>query len=145
MDLSEVAGEAASLLEPWFSAAGVRLEPVLAPVRVEGDPTRLNQIVTNLLTNALKFTPGGGTVEMVVRPDDGAAVVEVGDTGPGIPPEELPHVFERFWRGSTARTTGGSGIGLSVVAELVGAHEGTVEASNAPGSGARFTVRLPAN
>ena len=81
---------------------------------------------------------------MVVHADDGEAVLEVADTGPGVPAEELPHLFERFWRGSTARTTGGSGIGLSVVSELVRAHEGTVEASNAPGAGARFTVRLPA-
>jgi two-component system sensor histidine kinase BaeS len=144
VDLAEVAGDAASLLEPWFSAAEVRLRPALSSVTVDGDPTRLNQIVTNLLTNALKFTPGGGAVEMVVRGDDGEAVLEVADTGPGIPSDELSHIFERFWRGSTARTTGGSGIGLSVVSELVHAHAGTVEATNAQGAGARFTVRIPA-
>ena len=98
--------------------------------------------VRNLLTNALAFTPAGGHVGVDVA-RDGFARLTVWDTGAGIPPDELPHVFERFWRGSRARNRSGSGIGLAVVDELVRAHGGTVAAESTPGQGTRFVVRLP--
>ncbi|GBC87766.1 Signal transduction histidine-protein kinase BaeS [bacterium HR12] len=100
--------------------------------------------MVNLLSNALRHTPGGGriTVRTGVRGDE--AVLEVLDTGPGIAAEDLPHVFERFYRGRGAEAGPGSGIGLAVVAELVAAHGGAVEAANRPEGGAAFTVRLPA-
>lgn len=145
VDLAEVTADAVDLLRPQYEAAGVELTADLTSVRVDGDPTRLHQVVGNLLTNAAKFTPAGGRVAVTVAPDDGTARLEVLDTGPGVPPEELPYVFERFWRGRAAAGTSGTGIGLAVVAELVHAHGGRVEAANqAKGRpGSRFTVSLP--
>jgi two-component system sensor histidine kinase BaeS len=115
VDLAQVAREVAELLSAQFTAADVELTRRLESVELEGDPTRLAQVVRNLLTNALKFTPAGGKVELVVARQDGHARCVVSDTGVGIPPDELSHVFERFWRGSGARGTAGSGIGLAVV------------------------------
>jgi two-component system, OmpR family, sensor histidine kinase BaeS len=143
VDLGEVAAGAAEQLEPHFDASGVALAVRLAPVLVEGDPQRLHQVVVNLLTNALKFTPAGGTTRVEVEADGGGARLTVTDTGVGIPPEELPHIFDRFWRGAQARTAAGSGIGLTVVAELVQAHRGTVAAESEPGAGTRIIVTLP--
>ncbi|MGH9058467.1 MAG: sensor histidine kinase, partial [Acidimicrobiales bacterium] len=106
--------------------------------------TRLHQVVANLLTNAIKFTPAGVRVTLQAGPGpDGRAQVVVGDTGVGIPPDELPHIFDRFWRGSSAGRVTGTGIGLAVVAELVAAHGGEVEATSQPGSGTRIVVELP--
>jgi signal transduction histidine kinase len=122
----------------------VQLHRDLEPVIVQGDPTRLHQVITNLLSNAVKFTPAGGRVTIELRSDDGWATLTVTDTGPGIDADELPHVFERFWRGRRATGTAGSGIGLAIVADLVAAHGGTTSVERAPGAGARFVVRLPA-
>jgi two-component system sensor histidine kinase BaeS len=97
-----------------------------------------------LLANAIKFTPTGGTVTITTRTEGSIAVIEVTDTGPGIPADELPHVFDRFWRGRVATSTSGSGIGLAVVAELVRAHNGRVEVTSPPDRGAQFRVLLPA-
>jgi signal transduction histidine kinase len=110
---------------------------------VEGDPDRLRQVLTNLLSNAVRFTPAGGGVEVRVSTAGQEAVLDVTDSGPGIPEDELPRVFNRFFRGSRSRGDG-SGIGLAVVSELVRAHGGTASAGNVPGGGARFQVKLPA-
>jgi two-component system, OmpR family, sensor histidine kinase BaeS len=142
-DLAAVAAGAADLLGPAFAAAGTGLESHLQPVTLDADATRLSQIVTNLLTNALKFSPPGGHVTLAVTASNGLARLEVSDEGPGIPGDELPHVFERFWRGSAGRRASGSGIGLAVVAELARAHGGRAEVSSEPGHGARFTISLP--
>jgi signal transduction histidine kinase len=109
---------------------------------VQGDAVRLRQIVSNLLSNALKFTPSGGHVTVSVAGRDGAAVLEVQDSGPGIPPDEIDRVFDRFYRGRTVRA-GGSGIGLAVIRDLVGAHGGEVSVESEPGRGSRFLVVLP--
>ena len=97
----------------------------------------------NLLANAAKFTPDGGQVTLTTRADGALARLEVADTGPGIAAEELPHVFERFWRGRTTPATSGTGVGLAVVAELVKPHGGRVDVVSEPGTGACFTVLLP--
>jgi len=143
VDLAAVAGEAAELLRPRFLAGDLTLETRLTPVTVEGDPVRLNQVVSNLLINSAKFTPAGGRVTVEVGGDGSHARLVVSDTGPGMAADELPHVFERFWRGRSSASSGGSGIGLAVVDELVRAHQGVVEVESRPGQGARFTVRLP--
>jgi signal transduction histidine kinase/ActR/RegA family two-component response regulator len=112
-----------------------------------GDPARLQQVIWNLLTNALKFTPEGGTVHVRVRREGGNVVTAVSDNGGGIDPAFLPHVFERFRQadGSTTRRHAGLGLGLSIVRQLVELHGGTVSAeSDGPGLGATFTVTLPA-
>ena len=111
---------------------------------VIGDADRLHQIAVNLIANAIKFTPAGGAIAIHTRTDGATATLEVIDNGPGIPEQDLAHVFERFWRGVNGDKASGSGIGLAVVAELVAAHQGTVTAANVPGGGARFAVTLPA-
>jgi two-component system, OmpR family, sensor histidine kinase BaeS len=144
VDLAAVAAGAAGALRPMAEAAGVTLTTTLGPARLEGDAARLDQIARNLIANAVKFTPSGGTVTVRVAAENGAVILEVADTGPGIPADELPDVFDRFWRGTAARATSGSGVGLAVVRELVTAHGGTVSGTSPPGGGARFTVELPA-
>jgi signal transduction histidine kinase len=111
------------------------------------DPEDLELIWLNLLENAVQYSPEGSTVTLRVR-QDGAAMVEVSvvDSGPGIPPAELPHIFERFHRGdpSRARSTGGFGLGLAICKALVDAYSGTIEAVNLPGRGTQMRVQLPA-
>jgi two-component system sensor histidine kinase BaeS len=125
-----------------FPGRPIALQVEDGPIAVDGDPDRLRQVLGNLLSNALRFTPEGGPVEVHVTADGPDAVLAVTDSGPGIPEGELPRVFDRFFRGSRSRGDG-SGIGLAVVRELVAAHGGAVSAANAPGGGARFEVRLP--
>lgn len=143
-DLGKIASGAADALAPQLAEAGLRLNLDTAPAVAVADEARITQVATNLLTNAVKYTPPGGQVTVTTRAEDGAARLTVADTGPGIPAADLPHVFERFWRGAGAKTRSGAGIGLAVVAELAAAHGGTVTAASPPGSGAIFTVTLPA-
>jgi PAS domain S-box-containing protein len=117
------------------------------PVRVHGDPARLEQVITNLVDNALKYTPPGGDVRLVVEQLDEEAVLRVQDTGRGIPPGLLPRVFELFVQEPQAldRSRGGLGLGLTLVKRLIELHGGSVSAASAgPGLGSEFTVRLPA-
>jgi signal transduction histidine kinase len=144
VDLEDVVGKAVTAMRPQYDAAKVGLELTAQPVLGYGDPQRLTQVVSNLLGNAVKFTPGGGTVSVALLRSGASAVLTIADTGPGIPEEDRPHVFDRFWRGKAAGASKGSGIGLAVVAELVTAHTGTVRVDAAPGGGALFTIRLPA-
>jgi two-component system OmpR family sensor kinase len=123
------------------------------PLLVEGDEARLRQVVGNLMTNALVHTPAGTAVTLRLRREPGQAVIEVADTGPGLAPEQVDRVFERFYRADVARTRrtseaaggagSGTGLGLAIVAALVVAHRGVVEVDTFPGRGATFRVRLP--
>ena len=127
-----------------FARHQVSLETT--PVWVDADPTRLDQMVGNLLANALKYTPAGGAVAVRVRPEADSALLEVEDTGAGIPPELLGKVFDLFVQGESTldRSQGGLGIGLTLTRALVQMHGGTIEARSAgPGRGAIFTMRLP--
>lgn len=109
------------------------------------DPVRLRQVIGNLVGNALRHTPPGGRVTLLGHRDGDEAVIEVRDTGAGIAPEDLPHVFDRFWRAEKSRNrqSGGSGLGLAIVRSIVTAHGGTVTATSTPGAGTAFTLRLP--
>ena len=140
VDLTEVTHEVVADLLPQFEAADVRLELRARPAPIRADRRRINQIVTNLLSNALKFTSSGGTVSVTVDPTDGMAQLVVTDTGIGIPPEDQAHIFERFWRGNRSRGIAGSGVGLTVVSELVEAHHGDIRVDSEPGAGTRVTV-----
>jgi signal transduction histidine kinase len=115
------------------------------PVEVMGDPTRLRQVIDNLLANVRAHTPEGTSATVHVGQDGAMAEIVVKDSGPGMPSEEAARVFERFYRvdASRARNHGGSGLGLSIVAAIVAAHGGTVSATSAPGEGMTVTVRLP--
>jgi len=142
-DLAEIAAVAADSLARRFEAAGVKLDRQLASAPALADKRWMHQVVTNLLGNALKFTPAGGTVTIRTGQDGPGAVLEVADTGIGIPADELPRVFDRFWRGQAAAHTSGSGIGLAIAAELAQAHSGTLTAASQPGQGTRITLTVP--
>jgi two-component system sensor histidine kinase BaeS len=143
-DLADLAADAAGSLAGQFDAAGISLQRDLAAADVLADPRWLHQVITNLLTNALKFTPAGGRVTIATRPRGSEAALSVTDTGTGIPAGELPHIFDRFWRGSQAAQTSGTGIGLAIAAELAQAHGGRLTASSEPGKGTEMTLALPA-
>src|SRR3990170_3178745 len=125
-----------------YEAEDVALRTDLSNVRVEVDPTRIRQVATNLLSNALKFTPSGGEVVLALRVEADRVVIRVSDTGPGIAADEIAHVFDRFFRGRGVHA-GGSGIGLTVAGELVRAHGGDIQVTSEPGQGATFAVTLP--
>ncbi|GLY34617.1 two-component sensor histidine kinase [Amycolatopsis sp. NBRC 101858] len=129
-----------------FRPAEVSLTAAAGPLSLTADPVRLRQAVGNLVSNAVRHTPAGGSVEVRGRRDGDDVVIEVADTGAGIAAEDLPHVFDRFWRADKARTrtTGGSGLGLAIVRKLAEAHGGTATAESVPGQGSTFTLRLPA-
>lgn len=120
-----------------------RFEPIIGARR------RMRQVLTNLLNNAIKFSPPGGTVTIRVRCEPAALAFEVEDEGPGIPPEDMPHIFEEFFRAGNASDTAGAGLGLAIAKKIVEAHEGRIVAKNLAGgeaeSGARFTVTIPRN
>ena len=145
LDLAAVAAERVVVFGGRSSEAGLELASELEPAPVWGDRGRLEQVVDNLLTNAVRYTDAGGSITVRTRADGQHAVLEVTDTGIGIAADELPYVFERFWRSdkSRARRSGGAGIGLAIVQELVRAHRGHVEVASRPGQGSTFTVRLP--
>lgn len=142
VDLAGVAEEALSTLSGLAqrSGASVVLDP--RPTPVIGDAGRLRQLVTILVDNAIRHSPSGGRVAVTVRPDSGRAVLVVDDAGPGIRPDDLDRVFDRFWR-AEGEPAGGTGLGLAIAAWISEHHGGTIEASNRPDGGARFLVRLP--
>jgi len=147
VDLSALVGAVAETMRPLAEARGLTLH-VKGPggVAVSGDGARLRQVFYNLLDNAIKYTPPGGTIEVQVEPGPRAAVVAVRDSGIGIPEADLPHVFERFYRVDKARSRaeGGTGLGLSIARSIVVAHSGSINLTSAPGRGTTCTVALPA-
>lgn len=146
VDLAEVAEREAATFAPLFADRGIAFHVDLAPAPVLGDPHRLGQIASNLLSNALRYTEPGGEVRLRTGAENGSALLEVTDTGMGIAPDDLKHIFKRFWRGekSRSRATGGAGIGLAIVRELVRAHDGRIDVESSPGRGSCFRVLLPA-
>ena len=146
LDLAAVAGNILKTFEPRAAQLGVKLELDATPARLEGDADRLAQVMVNLVDNAMRHTPAGGTIAVEVRRLDGAASLTVRDTGVGIPFGDLPHVFERFYVAdrSRARDSAGTGLGLSIVKQIVEAHGGTVVADSELGFGATFTCVFPA-
>ena len=148
VDLSDIVRNAVDAVTPAADAKGVRIETVLDPrgASISGDPERLQQILWNLLTNAVKFTGRGGRVQVRLERVPAHAEVSITDNGIGITPEFLPHVFERFRQGDAgiARERGGLGLGLSIAHQLTEMHGGTIEASSGgSGLGATFKVRVP--
>ena len=117
----------------------------ITPARVHGDADQLKQVLVALLDNALKYTPYEGSISLSLTTDEHFAIVKVSDTGIGISPNDLPHIFERFYRADRARSRnrGGSGLGLAIVQIIVLEYQGTIEAESAPGKGSTFTMRLP--
>ncbi|RTL89034.1 MAG: response regulator [Hyphomicrobiales bacterium] len=148
LDIAEVIRQAIEASEPFLDASRIALmvRPPEQPLHVEGDPVRLTQVICNLLNNAAKYTEPGGRVEVEAYASGAEAVVSVTDTGVGIPPDLLPHVFELFAQVDRTRdrAQGGLGIGLALVRSLVAMHGGDATAESAgPGQGSRFVLRLP--
>jgi signal transduction histidine kinase len=145
--LVPVAERALDLYKDVADAKGVSM--TLAADRDEGavafaDRTRLEQVAANLIDNAVKYTPPGGRVEVAVRRIDNDVLMTVSDTGPGIPADELPRIWDRLFRGDSSRAERGLGLGLSLVKAIVEAHGGRVDVASAPGHGSTFSIRLPA-
>ncbi|WP_019136192.1 ATP-binding protein [Cellulomonas massiliensis] len=149
VDAADIARASAESAGPQAAAAGVAVETDLTPSPVDADPVRLAQAVDNILSNAVKFTPSGGTVRLVVGPDrrgePGGVRLTVTDTGIGIPPDELERLTQRFFRASTAtrRAIPGIGLGLSIAKAVVDAHGGELQITSTVGEGTAFTIALP--
>ena len=139
--LSQLAAESVELIRPLADHAQLTLDLESDPrgTVVDADRLRVGQLLDNLIANAIKFTPSGGTVSVRVYGRPGAAVVEVEDTGPGFPAAERESLFEAFRRGSTSDAPG-TGLGLTIVRTVVDAHDATIDVESEPGHGARFTV-----
>ena len=145
VSLADVVARAVDLYRDVAEAKGVTLEARAAgnEVVVTADRTRLEQVAANLIDNAVKYTPPGGRVDVEIERGEAAAILRVRDTGPGIPADEQPRIFDRLFRGDTSRAERGLGLGLSLVKAIVEAHGGSVEVNSDPGRGSAFTVRLP--
>ena len=147
VDLASLVGACLDTFRATGRTGGYRINVDLEPNWVDGDPTRLEQVATNLFDNALKYTPAGGTIDITIALDGDEVLLTVRDTGVGIAPDLLPHVFDVFVQGTISldRAQGGLGIGLSLVRRLVELHGGSVSAtSDGAGEGSAFTIRLPA-
>ncbi len=145
-DLARVARDCVELVRPLAGERGLEIECELPPTPCRGDSERIGQVATNLLTNAIHFNRDNGQVRISTLVENGSVILSVSDTGTGIPPEDVPHIFERFYRvdKSRSRIQGRTGLGLAITKAIVDAHSGTVEVSSQPGTGSTFKVRLPA-
>lgn len=146
IDLETVARPIVATFEQQAARKGVRLQLIAKrPVRVEADAERLAQVIVNLIDNALRHTPSGGSVIVEVDATPNEAIIHVRDTGEGIPYRDLPHVFERFYVADRSRTreSGGAGLGLAIVKGIIDAHEGSISAESTLGAGTAMTIRIP--
>ena len=145
VDLGKIVEETASLLGSMAIERRVALTVSAEPVAVTGDPDRLRELVTNLLTNAIRYNREGGKVDVSLASEKEQAVLTVADTGIGIPEKDRPHLFERFYRVDKARSreAGGSGLGLAIAKWIVESHGGTISFSSRENAGTTFAVRLP--
>jgi signal transduction histidine kinase len=146
LDWAALGRNTAERFRPRYTQAGLTLtwRGGDEPVWIHADGRRMEQVLDNLLINALRYVPAGGSVTLDLATGEGVARFGVEDDGPGIPPEALPHVFERFYRADPSRTGLGSGLGLAIVREIVENHGGSVRAAPRPPSGLRFEIVLPA-
>jgi signal transduction histidine kinase len=148
LDLCALAEESLESARPRADAGGITLEfPPESPVRVSGDRVRLAQLLDNVISNAVKFTPHGGTVSVRTSRSNGSAVVEVEDTGMGIPAGEQEHLFDRFFRTQAAeeKAIQGSGLGLAISQAIAQAHGGLIEVTSVENTGTTFRLVFPAN
>jgi signal transduction histidine kinase len=145
LDLSAVVQSVVEEFRPTLRQHDLRLEGVAEPAIVDGDQRALEQVLLNLLGNAVKYSPRGGPIMVRLEQQDGSAALTVGDQGIGIPMAAQPHLFQRFYRATNVRADqfSGFGLGLYLVKEIVSRHNGSVEVASTEGQGSAFTVRLP--
>ncbi|MBQ7885967.1 MAG: HAMP domain-containing protein [Clostridia bacterium] len=143
VDLAALIESVAEEFTPVAQDRDIRIETTAEPVVVRGNRAMLTRAVINLVDNAIRYGREGGRVSVALTSEDGQAVIRVKDDGEGLSEEALGHVFERFWRGDSARTTQGTGIGLAIVRAAARAHGGDAAAGSTPGEGSCFTIRLP--
>jgi heavy metal sensor kinase len=143
LDFSKMIVECVELVRPLANERGIGMSTDLVPLEITGDTEKLSLVVTNLLTNAIQYNRAGGEVTIATSRDGDLAVLTVGDTGRGISVEDMPRVFERFYRADKSRSSGNAGLGLSISKAIVTAHGGTIDLASKEGAGAVFTVRLP--
>lgn len=142
-DLAVLAQDCLKLVQPLATTRHLVIHGDLKSAGIVVDAERVKQVITNLLTNAVRYNRPNGEIRIATRMDKGQAVLSVADTGPGIAPADLPHVFERFYRADKSRSTDGSGLGLAICQAIVRAHGGSLEVQSESGRGATFTLRLP--
>src|SRR5581483_11948466 len=144
-ELAPVVHDCVELVRPLTAERHVQIQCELEPIIFVGDADRIGQVVTNLVTNAIRFNREAGTVTVTAKVENGNLVLRVSDTGEGISPEDQPHIFERFFRGepSRSRSRGSNGLGLAICKAIVEAHGGTIEMQTELGKGSAFTVILP--
>jgi len=142
-DLSQTAWDCVELVRPLAAERGVKIHCDLPAVDGYGDSERLSQVITNLLANDVQYNKINGEVRISAKLQGSMILLAVSDTGPGISSEDLPHVFERFYRADPSRSSGQTGLGLAISRAIVEAHGGTIEVSSQPGTGTTFTVALP--
>jgi signal transduction histidine kinase len=146
IDLAEVVQEACRLFEPTAEDKGIALSCSCHfpdEIHFLGDTQMIQRMLSNLLDNAIKYTPQGGSVSVSVSENDGHVVVSVKDTGIGISARDLPHIFERFYRGDESRSQTGIGLGLSLARAIARGHGGDIRATSNPNQGSTFTITLP--
>jgi two-component system OmpR family sensor kinase len=142
-DLAQTAHDCVTLIEPLATARHVKISCNLPPLECVGDSERLSQVITNLLTNAITYNKENGEVRVEGETKDGSVILRVSDTGLGISAEDLPRVFDRFYRADNSRTSGNTGLGLAISKAIVEAHSGQIEVTSQPEKETVFTVRLP--
>ena len=144
-DLARKARACVELVRPLATKRDIRIHCDFSAAECFGDTERIGQVITNLLINAIHYNRDRGEVRVAIETQNGATVLAVTDTGAGIAAEDLPHIFERFYRAdkSRARADGRSGLGLAICTAIVESHGGTIAVTSQPGAGATFTVRLP--
>ena len=142
-DFSRTVADGVELVKPLAEERGIKIFTELSPLEITGDAERITQVATNLLTNAIQYNKPEGEVRVTLASQGGLAVLTVGDTGPGILAEDLPHVFKRFYRGDKSRTGGNAGLGLAISKAIVEAHGGAIDVSSTENVGTTFTIRLP--
>jgi len=144
VDISTLIEEACDLFQPLAEDKGLAIKTKVPPqCLLSGDKSKLQRVVTNLLDNAIKYTPSGGTVTVSAGEGEKEVIISIHDTGRGIAANNIPRIFDRFYRADKSRSEPGTGLGLSLVLAIVQAHGGDIEVNSSPGAGSTFTVVLP--
>ncbi|NQS91311.1 MAG: GHKL domain-containing protein, partial [Chloroflexi bacterium] len=143
--LEDVQTSFSMMAEELNISLGMEIPDELTDLTVEGDWHRLDQVLGNLVSNALRYTPEGGKIHLSASYDETSVLIQIQDSGEGIPAEDIPYVFDRFWKGDKTRSrgSGGSGLGLAIARQLVTAHNGSISVDSKEGEGTKFIVSLP--